>query len=509
MDTNIEHTILSEFVTNSDLDRLFDWLHEDSKRNVILNNFISERVGHQDVSRFICEHAQFLYTGKIKEPYKLFDNEDLNNVATALGGSSVYSGGKRSNNDYRRLPSFERASGFMSILEQACRKVDKSLAYSSISQLFGHVKDDAAHLLRILTDVITKSEKRSPLVTSSLVSILEHVEGWNIDNAELCAFLESMSKIREEDDSHDVVPASLHAFITKIVANRKSDNDTSSLANIVCSLKQSPFNWIASMCLVHTTSIAGPLDTIPLSEAICAFTLLSCNNSTFPKVYTLETVAFMCLKVAHVLVENSDTDDVYSMGISMCDIAISNLRGYNLNSGQEIENSALIPWQPVEFLTILLDKSHERTEDVSRLLKGILFTLDCGTRDQILRGVLKSCSTDVGLALSIGECKEQSVQWLGCTHFHTEFVKSAIGILKDRLANVENIQEFSCSLSRLLNWLKFLCLCKYRNHYLAFIKRSLIEDVRSKFVSSLEGVVDNQQKLIEMLFEELLQLLER
>lgn len=509
MDVDSRNTFPSEFMTNDDPDSLFDWLNENTAEKCrILDNFLSERASDRNVSRFICDHAKFLYTGKIRKSCNSFENEDFNRVATELGGSSVYFGGKRSKSEYRQLHSFERATDFMSIFERACNQVDPSIAYSSIFQLFGHAKDDAAHLLRILSRVIRRSEKKSPLITTSLVSILEHMEDWKVDINALYIFLESMSKIRDEDDSHGVVSASLQAFIAKVVATTKGDGAIS-LANLMCSLQNNPFNWIASMCLTQTTGISGPLDTVPLNEAICAFILLNNSDSTMPKVYTLETNAFMCLKVAHVLVTNSSMEDgTYAMGISMCDAAISSLRGSNLNLGKKIENSTLVPWQPVEFLTILLDRSHQRAEDVSRLLKNLLFTLGCSNRDRILRGVLRLVSTDVGLSLSIGECKEQSIHWLECTHIHTEFLKSTTGIIFDRLLSLKSLQEFPCSLSRLLNWLKFLCLCKYKTQFMACIKRNLIEDLHKKFVSSLEGVMDNQYRLLEMLFEELLQLID-
>uniref|UniRef100_A0A3B0MRS6 Uncharacterized protein n=1 Tax=Theileria annulata TaxID=5874 RepID=A0A3B0MRS6_THEAN len=545
-------SVCEEYIRLNNVNSLCEWMNE-SELNC--NEFWSLVSGNSNYRKFICENVYFLYFGKLKRNLNVFQDEDLNLVATTLGAGSVYSEGKVNGvkEEFLEIKEYKRPENFMEFYREACEGVDVDLAFGSIMQILAHSGEDFYSLLIILSGVIVRTERgTSSLITSSLVSILEYIKGRKGIRVEpLVQFLESVWETKDEQDKHGVASSSLISFSTNLISQfyapklLQLDGDFGplSLANLVCKHNNDIYRWVGSISTMQSEPVSGPLDTVPLNDAVCLFVLLKDDRSNIPRVYSLKTIAFMVFKLSNVFLSNQNklTIDSANLGLRFLEKEV------NCTNSEPIRNINTFPWYPIGYLSALLDSESKEwnREETAEIFKAVLSQCSASVKLHILKGVVKFVKSELGTSISLMECKNTVCN----INKGVNSVDSSDNVNKNSLRSSENVYDeeeyFSFvknvldsyfggelvrsfgdsvldSLSIVLNWIKFLllsknCLFIKKNVKICYLQ--ILTELYSKLNEEYEtlgksshklhipGVSLNKLDLIKMLFIEVLDLL--
>ncbi|KAF5153148.1 hypothetical protein TpMuguga_03g02480 [Theileria parva strain Muguga] len=557
--------ICEEFIKSNDLVSLFEWLDESELNCDKLWELLSQNY----YSKFLCENVYFLYFGRLKRSLTVFQDADLNEVATTLGSMSIYSDGISSGieDEYLQVEGYKRPENFIEIYREACESVDEDLAFGSIMQILSHTGQDFYNLLSILSGVIKRTEKgTSSLITSSLVSILSYIKPRKgIRLGPMVEFLESVWDTKDEQDKHGVASSSLISFSTNIISQLYTSNllqlDGNSgplcLANLVCKYNNNIYQWVCSISTMQSEPVSGPLDTVPFNEAICIFVLLSDKRSNVPRVYSLKTMALMGLKISNVFLVNQHklTIDSANLGLNYLE------KEFRCSDSEPISDFNTFPWHPIGYLAELLDSENDEWDEKesTKILKRSLSLCSQSVKLHILKGVVKLLKSEDGITITLMECKntasiinkndeseespnrnvDSPIRSVETPNRNVEsyvngdrkifeleeyfnFVKSVL----DSYFSTDLVKNFGDStldsLSIVLNWIKFLLLTKRSRYFKKNIKNcfslklnELCDKLDEGFESRTESshnlhislVPINKLNLIKMLFTDVLDLL--
>nr|PVC50619.1 hypothetical protein MACL_00002153 [Theileria orientalis] len=537
-------------IKNNELLALVDWLKESGTNTRSFSKYISENAVKS--AEFICEHTYFVYTGRVKRAINLFRDKEMNLVASTLGSASVYEDGRSSalKDEYEEVEGYVRPERFMQIYSQCCQKVDAQLAFSSIMQIIKCSGDDFGKLIEMLGKVIMRSEKgTSSLATNSLISILGYSEeNKSIHMSPLVEFIELLSNKRHEDDPHGVVRSSLKDFATNVILKLKlgalkavesevsEDEWCLKLGELACRNQQNLHNWVCGLSLRQSAPVSGPLDSSPLNDAVCIYSLLESSGSVIPKAYSPKCMGLMTFKLSHVFLSNLRQDDTKKllsrMAIESAEMATKHMEAASrMAGGKVVDDLHMLPWHPAGYLSALLNEEELEPEmnRVSSVFKRVLELSTPKIRLNILKSLVKSVDNECGRSLCLMECKNMSVNWEAgeesaeSQNQHGDFVKYVLSSYFE-LPIITTLEDSMCdSLSVLLNWIKYLLLSKSGTQFKNIVKKEYLDPLHSLYskmnekvcesihshTSHTRGIFLNKFELIKFMMEDLFVLIDR
>ncbi|CDR98108.1 -Telomerase reverse transcriptase [Babesia bigemina] len=309
-----------DIIRSQNVSKLLEWLVEDdSCRWIELMSTLREHVDKKDVATFCCEHVRFLATGRFSKVRQLFDDENLNAIATGLGNGSIHS-----TIDNPILPEQEQITvkrytfeDFDDLLEAACDRVEPSLAFVAAIEYLRHCHSNIERILRLLEKTITRCTDRAPRITTAAAALSQVFQHYK-DLSPCIGFLQRMW-VLDMNDMHNVSKASLTSLVlqmhTSVICGKASFEDRDAgvhLANLLCCWKNDVLSWVSRICVYSSQTTLCTLDTTPLDEALCCFWLLTDDRSVMPQVYSLQCLVSMHIKVTYVLVSN-DVDAQFNL----------------------------------------------------------------------------------------------------------------------------------------------------------------------------------------------------
>ncbi|GFE55916.1 telomerase reverse transcriptase, putative [Babesia ovis] len=443
-----------DLICSNNTARLLEWLSEDSaSRWETLTSTLRQLVTKRhDVSRFICENARLLGTGKVVSINKLFDDDCLNEVAAGLGSGAIYGAAQGCplvSEEQSEIAGY-RFDDFIQVLETACGKVESEVAFSAVVECLRHRRTEMDKLLLLLAKTIKRCDDRAVRITTA-IGALSQVYNHSADLSPIVFFLRDMWSL-DVQESHNVskmtlISAALRLHTSILTGTtRFSECDSGiQVANLVCCWRSDLFSWTSQICIYNDRANTCQLDSTSLDDALCCFSLLTDERSVIPRVYSIPCLASMYIKVAHVLAFNIHYD-AHSSIIILLETAIVMLKQSGAGIAYSVPLSA-------ELIVALLGCCYKPStaERLADILDFLIQTTEEDTRITLFGRVASSCNDDTSLSLCLGIFSRHVL------YNNNDAQTRTISVLKRLCERVSSdVRRFPRTWSCLLSWLESL-----------------------------------------------------
>lgn len=449
-------TTCFDIIYSQDLPGLVEWLKEDSANRWgdVLATVRIHAHKSSKIAGFFCENIRFFATGKSYDTKKELSDEDAaSRIAEGLGHCTVRSPSEDSSSfteDAKNTPG-HRSEDIINILKSACNKVDPSLAFSATTEVLRLLPQHTEEALILLDGIIQKCPDKPQRITSAS-AVISQVFEKNHKLMPFVSFLRAMWSM-EVDDAHNVCKCSLlslvfrmHTSIVRGHANFKERDAGLMLCNLVCCWERDICSWVMRMCLYTSQPDLGILDHSPLDEALCCYRILTDKASLMPRIYSIDCLVGIHLKVAKVIAANikNGSDSNFERLLTLQELAVELLQ----KSGQYEEYTTSPPKELLAMLFGLCSKKG----NIQRSTEILKFFIQIAAEHSLAAmcdAIFPKCASDAAMSHCLAAFLDRFAVCGEATQ------QSAISTLRAVSKRMEaDVQSFSMSLECLVTWLR-------------------------------------------------------